>query len=435
MDIAIINLAMPLIQGQFTLENDKVLWLQTLYILPYGGFLIIGGKLADIVGRKKIFTIGSVLFLFTSLGAGLSSSFEMLAMFRAIQGVAAAFVLPSALSIITNTFSDSTARSKAIGIFGAFAAIGSGLGMSVGGIISTLAGWQWAFLINVPVIGISLVLGYFYIDNDSRSKPRVSPDILSAIFLTTAIIALSFVVHDLANAVQHWLLLTGLDILILAALASFFYRSSRLENPLIDFSLFRNRNITVANIATVVMGSFFTGFLFIISLVFQNNMDYSAANAGMLLFPFSVLSALSGKFLFPQLMKRMNMSTIAVLGMTIMLSGGVLLVSSLYLDYFLPVILFSIACVTGVGMAICFPSFTVLALGSIPAEQHGLASSVSSTCYFFGGGLGLSFLGLFMQISGSATTVTAIPVFVLCSFALMGLVVLLFAKNTVVKPS
>jgi MFS family permease len=147
LDIAIINLAMPLIQTEFVLTTDTVQWLQTLYVLIYGGFLILGGKASDIIGRKFIFISGCTLFLLTSLGAGLSTSFELLAIFRAIQGLAAALMMPSALSIITNTFTQKQERSKAVGIFSSFAAIGSGSGLSLGGLIATYWGWKWVFLL------------------------------------------------------------------------------------------------------------------------------------------------------------------------------------------------------------------------------------------------------------------------------------------------
>ena len=125
LDIAIVNLSIPSIQEQFGIGTETVQWLQTLYVLFFGGFLIIGGKLSDQIGRRKVFLLGSLIFLLASLGAGLSSGFEMLAVFRALQGLGAAFIMPSAMSIVTNTFKEDQERNRAVGIFSSFAAIGS----------------------------------------------------------------------------------------------------------------------------------------------------------------------------------------------------------------------------------------------------------------------------------------------------------------------
>lgn len=170
LDIAIINLTIPSIQEQFHIGAETVQWLQTLYVLFFGGFLIIGGKLSDQLGRKKIFLIGALIFMLTSLGAGLSQSFEVLAIFRALQGLGAAFIMPSALSIVTNTFREEQERNYAIGIFSSFAAIGSGSGLSVGGIISTYLSWHWVFLINVPILLLTLVFAYQYLPADEKDR-------------------------------------------------------------------------------------------------------------------------------------------------------------------------------------------------------------------------------------------------------------------------
>jgi MFS family permease len=199
LDIAIVNLAIPLIQKDFSLPGDTVQWMQTVYVLFYGGFLILGGKLADTFGRKTIFLIGSAIFLATSLGAALSTSFLMLCGFRALQGLGAAFVLPSAFAIVTSTFQESSERNKALGIFGSFAAIGSGSGLSLGGLIATYFGWQWIFFINVPVIAISSVIAHFVIPRDHAHADNKRIDVLSGVALTLGILSLTYVIHDLKN--------------------------------------------------------------------------------------------------------------------------------------------------------------------------------------------------------------------------------------------
>ncbi len=424
LDIAIINLAIPLIKEDFNLTGETVQWVQTLYVLFYGGFLIVGGKLSDVAGRKTIFAIGSALFLVTSLGAALAPTFEILCLFRAIQGLGAAFVMPAAFSIITNTFQDPQERTKALGIFGSFAAIGSGSGLSLGGIIATYFGWQWVFYINVPVISISLLFAFIYIPPDTRIRQQNSPDYLTGVFLTLTILILTFVVHDLKNVAQH--LYTTL---IMLAAMSLMIRSivlrSKSENPLIDFKIFNTVSTRTGNGVMFLMGAFFTGFLFTISLVMQSYMGFSAAKSGLLLLPFSILSAIVSKSILPRMLRRISMYQGGILGMVLMTCGGILLFLGILLNYNLVVILLSVACVTGTGIAVCFITLNVIALRDIPEENHGVASSFIQTCFFFGGGLGLSILTIFMDTAGPLYT----PSIILTTYALLGVMWLLIARS------
>lgn len=429
LDIAIINLAMPLVRADFGLDNSTVQWLQTVYILSYGGFMIAGGKLADLTGRKKIFMVGASLFLITSLGAALSFTFEQLMVFRLVQGIGAAFVMPSALSIITHTFEEGPARSKAIGIFSAFAAIGSGTGLSLGGIIATYSGWQGVFFINVPVIAVTLCIGYLYIPADIPVQKKGGADILSAVILTASIMLLSYFVHELMHFRDNPVMMTAMLLFILAALYIFITRNRKRENPLIDFSIFRSTLPLQGNIASVFLGAFFTSYLFILSLVLQQNMQYDTATAGLLLLPFSILSVLVGKFMIPVLVRKMPVQQSSLLGMSTMLLGGMLLIIVLMTGYPLVILLLSVACVTGIGIGVSYTSLTVMAMHGIPQQHHGLASSVATTAYFFGGGLGLSILGPFLELSVSEGSINILPAICLTLFAAAGVVYLLLRRK------
>jgi len=373
LDIAIVNLAMPLIQQDFQLANNEIQWMQTLYILLYGGFLIIGGRLADTIGRRKTFVIGNVIFLATSFGAAISFRYDMLVFFRAVQGIGAAFMMPSALSIITNTFDNGPERAKAVGVFSAFAAVGSGSGMSIGGMIATWFGWQSVFLINIPVIATTLLLTFIYIDEEKMSSIAL-PNIFKSLVPSSL-----FLIPDL---------LLGAGVMML-------------------------------------LGAFFTGFLFLISMLLQNNMHFSAAHAGLLLFPFSLLSAVTSKTALPYLMRKMFVHQAAIIGMMLMVIGSLLIVVSMSWEYNLVLLLISFACISGVGMAVCFTTLTVLSVQKVPASQHGVASGVVITVYFLGGGLGLTALSTVMDAT-KGNEITALPVAVLMMFAVAAVAGLLY---------
>lgn len=374
LDIAIVNLAMPMIQQSFLLANDQVQWMQSLYILFYGLFLIIGGKLADHIGRRNTFLLGNGIFLLTSLGAALSFRFDMLVAFRSIQGIGAALMMPSALSIITNTFTDPQSRGRAIGVFGAFAAIGSGSGMSIGGLIATGFGWPAVFMINVPVIAATMVLSLIFIERDGAPT---------------------------------W---------------------QGMFQTLVPRSLFRIHSAMLGSGVMFLLGAFFTGFLFVISLLLQNNMQKSAAFAGLILFPFSVLSALTSRFLIPPMLKRLSVYQSSILGMMLMFVGAGLAIAAMVLNYNLFVLLVAFACVTGVGMAVCFTTLTILTLQDVPEWQHGVASGFNTTLYFLGGGTGLAVLSMFIESNGN-NEVTTRPLAVLMLFAATAVAVLFYNQR------
>ncbi|MBB2148715.1 MFS transporter [Pedobacter gandavensis] len=422
LDIAIVNLAIPSIQSDYGLSSDKVQWLQTLYVLLYGGFLIIGGKLSDLVGKKNIFLAGCAIFLLTSLGAGLSGSFEMLAFFRAAQGIGAALIMPSAFSIVTHTFTESRERAKAIGIFSSFAAIGSGSGLALGGIITTYWGWHWIFFVNVPVLFIIIGLAWYYLAPDELKKSKSRPDLLSGVLLVIVLLMLSYGVHELGRIREHYLMLIGLTIAVIAGFKIIQHRLKVQAEPLIEVSLFRSKATTTGIGVFFLLGAYFTGYMFLLSLLIQKDMNFSAAKAGVTLVPFSIISALFAKFVLPPLMKRLNVWQTGVFGMSLMVGGAGFLLASVLMDHNFILLLCSAACVSGLGMTICYTSLSVISVQGIPPQHYGLASSLASTSYFLGGGIGLSILSLFISTHETGNSVSNTSILVLCVYAIGALV-------------
>lgn len=426
LDIAIVNLSIPSIQEQFGIGTETVQWLQTLYVLFFGGFLIIGGKLSDQIGRRKVFLLGSLIFLLASLGAGLSSGFEMLAVFRALQGLGAAFIMPSAMSIVTNTFKEDQERNRAVGIFSSFAAIGSGSGLSLGGIISTYLSWHWVFLINVPVLAATLILAYYYLPKDEISVKSQKTDLVSGILLVLGLLSLTYGAHELTHIEEQAVIVVSSLIVAVLLLAILFYRLKSVSQPLIDLSLMKHRSLTVSGIGFIALGAFFIGFLFLISLMLQKDMNHNAASAGLMLVPFSIMSALVAKFVLPHVSKRLDSAQMAIFGWSFMLTGALLLLISVYTGHPLSVVLTGAACISGIGMTFCFTAQSVLGVQDIESSDYGVASSVGSTSYFLGAGIGLSFMTLMSRIFPSEWAVGNLSLIILIVYALSALGALLY---------
>ncbi|ASW73033.1 antibiotic transporter [Chryseobacterium piperi] len=435
LDIAIINLTIPSIQEQFNIGAETVQWLQTLYVLFFGGFLIIGGKLSDRIGRKKMFLLGGLIFMLTSLGAGLSTNFEVLAIFRALQGLGAAFIMPSALSIVTNTFTENQERNRALGVFSSFAAIGSGSGLSIGGIISTYLSWHWVFLINVPVLLITLILAYQYLPADEKNESTQKTDTVSGILLVLGLLSLTYGAHELIQIKEHPFLIIGSLVLSVMLLGAVLYRLKTVAEPLIDLKLFKHRSLMISNMTFFTLGAFFIGFLFLISLMLQKDMGHSAASAGLMLVPFSILSALVAKFVLPHISKKLNPSQMGIFGWSFMLAGALSLLIAIYFGHPLTIVLLGAACISGVGMTFCFTSLSILGIRDVEASHYGVASSLTSTNYFLGAGIGLSFMTLMSQLFPSEWEVGSLSIIILAAYAVcaIGMLVYLIFKELKVK--
>ncbi|WP_037496467.1 MFS transporter [Sphingobacterium deserti] len=421
LDIAIINLTIPAIQEQFHISYDTVQWLQTLYVLFFGGFLIIGGKLSDQVGKKTMFIVGGALFLLSSLGAGIAPDFTVLAISRTLQGLGAALLMPASLSIVTQTFTEPQERTRAIGIFSSFAAIGSGSGLSVGGLISTYWSWHWVFLINVPILAITLLFAVRYFPKATGVPQKRANDIPSAILLILGLLFLTFGIHDMANFNERPYLISGCFIATFLLISLLIKRLLTLRDPLITPELFQNRSLVISNLAFFMLGAIFIGFLFLISLMLQNDMGYSAASAGLMLVPFSILSALIAKFVIPTLSRLLSPPKLGILGMLCMFCGLAFLLLSIYFEHPLFLVLSGAACISGIGMTICFTSLSVLGVKNVPQEHYGIAASLTSTSYFLGAGIGLSLVSFLGTPTVAGLAVGPTSVMVLIGYSLFGL--------------
>ena len=289
LDAAIVNVALPSIGRALDFSQDNLAWVVNAYTLTFGGFLLLGGRLADLLGRRKLFMIGLVVFSLASLLGGLAQSEAWLIGARALQGLGAALVSPAALSIVTNTFSEGAERNRALGVWGAVAGSGGAAGVLLGGVLTEYLGWEWVLFVNVPIgVAAALLAPRLLAESHDEAAER-SFDIGGAVSVTAGLSLLVYTLVDANNS--GWgstktIVLGALSVLILAA---FVVIERRHRQPLVPFSIFRMRTIRGANIVALLIGMSLFSMFFFISLYMQQVLGYSALKTGVAYLPLALV--------------------------------------------------------------------------------------------------------------------------------------------------
>jgi EmrB/QacA subfamily drug resistance transporter len=394
LDVSIVALALPAIKQSFSKSESSFEWLQTAYVLFYGGFLLLGGRLSDILGRKKIYLVGSFLFLFSSLAAGFCSTLESLIVMRCVQGLGAGLTIPAAISTITNLFTDDKKRNHALGLFSAFAALGFASGLMAGGLIVNYYHWHWIFWFNVPIIAIVIVIGFACFPKDVlRLNQR--KDWLGGILLVSSLLAFTYAIHQFSVS-PGWI-----TILIAIASIILFFAFIKAERshaePLIDLKLFSNKFIIRSNIAGLLLGASFLSYVTLLSIYMQQTLLISSRNAGLILFPFSIGSAIVAGVFLPYFQKRSTVNNIAIFGYSSMILGCIFFITAIIFKL-QPLLYLSIFCVNAVAISIIFPSITALGVQHANLNDHGMVAGLQATSYTVGCGIGLTLLWSILRI-------------------------------------
>ncbi len=390
LDATIVNVALPSIQRGLHFAPADLQWVINAYTLVFGGFLMLGGRAADLLGRRRLFLAGVGLFAVASLINGFAQSSGMLIVGRGVQGLGGALVSPAALSIITTTFTDHTERTKALGVWSAIAASGSAVGLLLGGVLTSLVSWQWIFFVNVPVGAATILLAVRLVPESRADLGHRSFDALGAVSVTGGLVALVF---GIVKA-QAWgwgsaktLGVMGLGVLLLAA---FLVIEGRAAAPLMRLSIFRVRPLAVADGVMLLVLSGMFGMFFFVTLYVQGVLHYSALHAGVAFLPVTA-GIMVGAGLAQQLIARFGAQIVAVIGLSLATLGMALLtgvpVHGHYASDLLPGLI-----PLSLGMGITFVPITLLATGGVSATDAGLASGLFNTAQQVGGALGLAIL-------------------------------------------
>jgi EmrB/QacA subfamily drug resistance transporter len=399
-DASIINVALPSIGRALHISQDNLSWVVNSYTLTFGGFLLLGGRLADFFGRRRLFIIGMALFSLSSLLGGLAQNQTWLIAARAMQGLGAAIASPAALSIVTTTFTDGAERNRALGIWGAVAGAGGAVGVLLGGVLTQWAGWEWVLFVNVP-IGAFIVWQAPLRLEESVIGDEVERvlDIPGAVSVTGGLALLAYAVVDSINvgwgAARTWIEIA----VAVALLATFIVTELRTRRPLVPFRIFRLRTLRGANVVGLLVGMSLFSMFFLITLYLQEVLGDSALRAGLSYLPLALAIVLSAGAA-GQLVNRLGFKNVLVAGMlfvtvallwfTQVSAGG-----SYTGDVLGPSIL------AGIGLGLAFVPVTIAAVSGVDAAEAGLASGLINTGQQIGGALGLAILA---SVANSATS-------------------------------
>lgn len=391
LDATIVNVALNDIYQAlgFTSQAD-LSWVVTGYTLTFGGFLLLGGKLADRIGRRKVFVSGAVLFALASAVGGGAQTREMLIIARLVQGLGGALMAPAALSLLTVIFDEGPERNRALGIFSAITAGGAALGLILGGVLTDYLNWRWVLFVNIPIATIA-VFGALRFVPESKDETAQGFDVLGAVLATGGLISLVFGLVRVNDPRT-----TGLTSLLTFALAAcllvgFVLRQLRATSPLVPFRLFRNRSILAADVGALLVGTGIFALFFFVVLWMQQVNGYSAIRSGAAFLPMTFVIGGSAAFAAKTLSKT-GPRPLLITGMSLAGSGMLLLGLRLEPDSsYLTVVLPSLVLVA-LGMGMSFVSLTAAAIAGVPHEDAGIASALLNSGQQIGGALGLAIL-------------------------------------------
>jgi EmrB/QacA subfamily drug resistance transporter len=391
LDATIVNVALPDISGALKVtSNSDLQWVVTAYTLTFGGFLLLGGKIADRVGRRTIFMSGAILFAAASLLGGLSGNLGLLIAARAVQGIGGALMSPAALSLLTVVFREGEERNRALGIWAAITAGGAALGLILGGVLTEYASWRWVFLVNLPIAALA-VFGALRFVPESRDERAVGFDIPGAFLVTGGLMAL---VYALVKGNDYgWgdvKTLTWLGVALVCVVA-FIKVQLTSKNPLVPFRIFRNRSALGADVGSLLIGAGIFAIFFFLILWMQAINHWSPIQSGLAFLPMTLLIGV-GAGIGSKLLGNIGPRPLLFFGPLLASAGLLQLGLRLHADSsYVGVVLPALACVAG-GMGFTFVALTSSAVAGVPQEDAGIASALLNAGQQVGGAIGLAVL-------------------------------------------
>jgi EmrB/QacA subfamily drug resistance transporter len=390
LDASIVNVALPSIGKGLHFSQENLPWVVNAYVLTFGGFLLLGGRMADLLGRRRVFLAGLGLVAIASLFAGFASNEGQLIAARAAQGLGAAIISPAALSIVMNTFKDGAERNKALGAWGAVAGAGGAAGVLLGGILTDGLGWQWVLWVNVPVAIVVAALTPRYIAETRSLSATRHFDTAGAVTVTAGLSLLVYAIVDATNAGWGSARTLGLLAAATVLLAAFVAVEQRSAAPLVPFRIFRLRTLTGANVVGLLVGGSLFSMFFFLTLYMQQVLGYSPIRTGLSYLPLALTIILSAG-VASQLVTRVGFKPVLATGL-VFIGAALLWMSRVPVDGRFTVDLLGPTVLAGAGLGFAFVTTTIAAVSGVREQESGLASGLINTSQQIGGALGLAVL-------------------------------------------
>src|SRR5947208_2854910 len=388
LDVSIVNVALPSIARALDFSQANLQWVITAYAISFGGFLLLGGRAADLLGRRRVFIVGVALFTVASFVCGVAQSEGMLIAARAIQGLGGAVISPAALSIVMTSFEEGPERNKALGVWGALGGSGAAVGVLAGGVLTQYLSWRWIFFVNVPVGALVLALTPRIVPESRREGAERRYDALGAVLVSGG---LALLVYTISRAPDvGWA--TARTILLLVAsaalLVGFLVNERRVHDPLMPFHIFRVRTVAGANVVGLLLGSVLFANFFLLTLYVQNVLGYSALKTGVT-FVATAGTAVVSAGVAQALTTKLGAKPIIAVGLALLIGGMIwysqIPVNGSYASDLLPGYL-----MVGVGIAFAYVPVSIAALAGVADREAGLASGLINTAQRIGGAIGVA---------------------------------------------
>jgi len=390
LDTTIVNVALPSIREDLAFTETSLVWVVNAYMLTYGGFLLLGGRLGDLYGQRRLFLLGTTLFTLASLACGLAGSQGLLVVARAVQGLGGAVVSAIALSLIMNLFTEPVERAKAMGIYGFVMAGGGSIGALLGGVLTDALSWHWVFLVNIP-IGVAVYALTVILLRESRAPEAARLDVGGAVTVTASLLLAVYAVVNGNEA--GWTSAQTLTLLGAAAglLALFLALETWVRDPLMPLRLFRLRSVATANVVGILWSAAMFAWFFVSALYLQLVLGYSAMQVGLAFLPANLIMAAFSLGLSAKMVMRFGIRVPLAAGLALTAAGLALFALSPVDGSFALHVLPGMA-LLGIGCGMAMNPVLLAAMSDVPQSESGLASGVVNTAFMMGGALGLAVL-------------------------------------------